>query len=127
MPEEFAILAAKEQNYEMFYNTEINIREKLNYPPFCDIIISVLSGENEEIVKKDAQFLYSCFSKYFKAFSPMPAPISKINGSYRWRIIIKESLNESKRDLLKKCLDEYFENHDNSVKLSFDINPNNMS
>ena len=57
----------------------------------------------------------------------MPAPISKINGNFRWRIIIKESLDDAKRDLLKKCLDEYFENHDNNVRLNFDINPNNMS
>ena len=127
MPEEFAVLAAKDQDYEKFYSTEINIREKLNYPPFCDIIISVLSGENEETVKKDAQILHTCFSKYFKAFPPMPAPISKINGNFRWRIIIKESLDDVKRDLLKKCLGEYFENHDNNVRLNFDINPNNMS
>ena len=57
----------------------------------------------------------------------MPAPISKINGNFRWRIIIKESLDDVKRDLLKKSLDEYFENHDNNVRLNFDINPNNMS
>ena len=57
----------------------------------------------------------------------MPAPISKINGNFRWRIIIKESLDDVKRDLLKKCLGEYFENHDNNVRLNFDINPNNMS
>ena len=127
MPEEFCILAAKEQNYNKFYDVEINLREKLNCPPFCDIIVAVLSGKNEEDVKLDSKLLYEILSKHFKAFPPMPAPISKINGSFRWRIIVKEKLNEEKRTILKKCLDEYFANHNNDVKLNFDINPNNMS
>ena len=57
----------------------------------------------------------------------MPAPISKINGSYRWRVIAKECLDEEKRKVLKSCLDEFFSIHNSKVKLNFDINPNNMS
>lgn len=127
MPDEFCIISSKEQDYKKFYDVEINLREKLNCPPFCDIIISVLSGENEEDVKSNAQILYEIFSKYFKTFMPMPAPISKINGNFRWRIIIKESVDNYKRALLKKCLDEYFEISNDKVKLNFDINPNSMS
>jgi len=127
MPEEFSILAAKEQNYEKFYHTEINIREKLNCPPFCDIIIGVLNGTEEEFVKADANLFFEIFSKYFKAFQPMPAPISKINGDYRWRIIIKEKIDDNKRKQLKRCLDEFLMNHHSKVKLNFDINPNNMN
>ena len=127
MPEEFCILAAKEQDYNKFYDMEINLREKLNCPPFCDIIVAVLSGENEEEVKQEAKLLYELLSKYFKAFPPMPAPISKINGSFRWRIIAKEKLTEDKRSFIKECLNEYFEKRNTKLKLNFDINPNNMS
>lgn len=127
MPEEFSIITAKEQNFEKFYNVEINIREKLNYPPFCDIMIGVLMGKNEEDVKEDAKVFYSIFCKYFKPFNPMPAPISKINGEYRWRVIIKQKLNEEKRDQVKQCLDEFLKNHNTKIKLNFDINPNNMN
>ena len=127
MPEEFSIVTAKEQNYEKFYNVEINIREKLNCPPFCDIIVGVLSGEDENIIKQDSKLFYDTFSKYFKTFSPMPAPISKINGEYRWRVLIKEKLDNEKRDILKKCLDEFNKLHSDKVRLNFDINPNNMN
>ena len=127
MPEEFSIITAQEQDFEKFYNVEINIREKLNCPPFCDIIIGVLSGSDEEAVKSDAILFHDIFSKFFKTFKPMPAPISKINGEYRWRIIIKEKLDEDKRKQLKKCLAEFFANHNTKIKLNFDINPNNMN
>ena len=127
MPEEFSILAAKEQNFDKFYDTEINIREKLNCPPFCDIIIGVLSGTNEDVVKIDADLFYDIFAKCFYTFRPMPAPIAKINGDYRWRVIIKEKLDDDKRAQIKKCLDEFWENHNSKIKLNFDINPNNMN
>lgn len=127
MPEEFSILSAKEQDFEKFYNVEINIREKLNYPPFCDIIIGVLSCDDEEIVKKDSILFNDIFSKCFRTFKPMPAPISKINGDYRWRIIMKEKIDDGKRAQLRDCLDEFFNLHNQKVKLNFDINPNNMN
>jgi len=43
MPDEFSIQKAKEQDYESFYNNEIKVREQLNYPPFCDIMLAVIS------------------------------------------------------------------------------------
>ena len=38
-PDNYAIEYAKEQNYESFYNAEIDLRKMLKYPPFCDIIL----------------------------------------------------------------------------------------
>ena len=127
MPDEFCILAAKEQDYNKFYNVEINIREKLNCPPFCDIITFILSGENDKEVECEAKKIYDIFKENFKVFLPLPAPISKINGNFRWRVIAKDKLDNHKRKLLKDGLDQYVENHNSNVKLSFDINPNNMS
>ena len=36
-PDNYAIEFAKKQDYNLFYNTEIDIRKQLKYPPFCDI------------------------------------------------------------------------------------------
>ena len=127
LPEEFSILTAKEQNYEKFYEVEINLREKLNCPPFCDIIIGVLSGNDEQEVQKDSQLFYQIFAKYFKTFSPMPAPIARINGEYRWRVLMKEKLDDTKRKQLQACLTEFLQTHNTKIRLNFDINPNNMN
>ena len=43
MPDEFSIQMAKNQDFLNFYSNEIKVREKLNYPPFCDIIVAVIS------------------------------------------------------------------------------------
>ena len=125
IPDEFSITASKEQNYEKFYNTEIIMREKLNYPPFCDIIVFVVSGVEEEIVKKSINELYTKLKEKFCAYAPAPAPISKINGEYRWRVLMKEIMDDEKNEILGKYIDEFLTQKTN-VKLSVDINPNSM-
>ncbi len=126
MPDEFSINAAKEQNYTKFYNLEINVREKLNYPPFCDIIVSIISGADEELVKKEASKLFDILHTKFNAFLPVPAPISKINNEYRWRILIKENLDSDKLKDFHSLVSEFYKVKSNDVKVSVDVNPNNM-
>ena len=113
MPDEFSINAAKEQDYERFYATEINMREKLNYPPFCDIIVSIISGTDEEKVRCEANKLYEVLHKQFNVYTPVPAPISKINNEYRWRVF-------------HELISVFYNQKDNEVKVSIDVNPNNM-
>ena len=126
MPDEFCIETAKEQDYTKFYNTEINLREKLNYPPFCDIIVSVISGTDETLVKKEANQLYQLFKPCFEPFSPVPAPITKINNEYRWRILIKDNIDEQKIRQINEIMNNYYKQKSEAVKVSIDINPNNM-
>ena len=126
MPDEFCIETAKEQDYTKFYNTEINIREKLNYPPFCDIIVSVISGLDEYKVKSEAKKLYNYFKQHFNPFMPVPAPITKINNEYRWRILIKDNIDDVKIQQINDIMNNYYKEKDDSVKVSIDINPNNM-
>ena len=126
MPDEFSIEAAKEQDYTKFYNIEINLREKLNYPPFCDIIVSIISGLVEEKVKKEATNLYEILKNTFNAYAPVPAPISKINGEYRWRILIKENLDDIKLSKFHELISNYHKIQSSDVKISVDVNPNNM-
>ena len=42
-PQNFSIECAQKQNYDVFYDTEIELRKQLKYPPFCDIIMIVVS------------------------------------------------------------------------------------
>ena len=126
MPDEFCIETAREQDYTKFYNTEINLREKLNYPPFCDIIVSVISGADEEMVKVEANQLYQLFKQHFEPFAPVPAPITKINNEYRWRILIKDNIDEHKIQQINDVMNAYYKQKNDLVKVSIDINPNNM-
>ncbi len=129
-PYNFSIVAAQKQDYLEFYKTEKALRKQLKYPPFCDIIVIGFSGENlEEISKLSARvhkFLQSNLEKdNFKIMKPMPAPIDKIQNKYRWRIILKGTVDESANRILSICLKNVY-NLNSNVRVSIDTNPNNM-
>lgn len=126
MPDEFSILAAQKQVYEEFYRNEINVREKLNFPPFCDIIVAVIIGTDEKAVMQDAKAYYEIFKTKFETYSPVPAPISKVNENYRWRVLSKAKATEEVVETLQKCLYDFEKVKNKDTKLNFDINPNSM-
>ena len=104
LPDEFSIKAVKEQNYKNFYDTEINMREKLNYPPFCDIIVIGFNSQNAEELKETCKNVYNYLKSNlnledFNVFKPMPAPIDKIQNRLRYRIIIKGNKKKECSDL----------------------------
>lgn len=130
-PEAFSIQCAKEQNYEKFYETEIELRKQLKYPPFCDIIVIGFNSSNENEIKKVSSEMYETLAKRlqpeFKVFKPMPSPIDKIQNRIRWRIIIKGNMNEKANEALNLTLREIYQKDLKSTRISIDINPNNMS
>lgn len=107
-PDHYAILMAKDQDYDSFYETEIKIRERIGYPPYCDIIYLVLSGASEEEAAGGARAIKAAFLKrtgndHIKnVLGPRPAPISKIGGLYRYQLFIKCSAADW--DLYKEAL-----------------------
>ena len=57
----------------------------------------------------------------------MPAPISKINDNYRWRVLLKSKVSDDIINTINFCLDNFEDKKSKDTKLSFDINPNNMN
>lgn len=131
-PEAFSIQCAKQQNYEMFYETEIELRKQLKYPPFCDIIVIGFNSSNEIDIKTESNAMYEKLKSRlnandFKVFAPKPSPIEKIQNRYRWRIIIKGNINEEANRVLNETLKEMYEKDLKTTRISIDVNPNNMS
>jgi primosomal protein N' (replication factor Y) len=133
-PDSLAIELASKQDYKSFFNTEIELRKQLKYPPFCDIIVIGFNGEKEENVIKIADKLHKYLKKRvieekigILLYKPLPAPIDKIKNKYRWRIIIKCLYNEQINSLLEDALKEGYDNTKNTdTRIIVDLNPNNM-
>jgi len=130
-PNSFAIECSKEQNYDIFYNTEIILRKQLKYPPFCDIIMIGFSGENEKEIKDSSTYVYNLMKKNLekydiKVFPAMPSPIDKIQNKLRWRIIAKGKATPEVTIILNKCLQNIYQKNLKYTSIYVDINPNNM-
>ncbi len=115
-----------------FIGIEENLRKQLKYPPFCDIILFGISGENEEDVKNTSNLLYEEIKGILSDIEnaniskPMPAPIDKIKNKFRWRIILKGIITEELISLINEKLDNIYKSSSNKTRIIIDINPTNM-
>ncbi len=131
-PENFAIQCVRKQNNEKFYETELELRKQLKYPPFCDIIVIGISGRNEEEITVLENWIYSYLVMHlpqnqYKIFNPMPAPIDKIQNRIRHRIIMKGKMTNQANEILNDCLHQVYQKVLKDTRVMIDINPNNMS
>lgn len=91
-PENPAIKFAKEHDYYKFYEQEILIREKANYPPFARFVLIEFYGKEENLVSNYASAFYGLLPKneeYAEILGPILPALSKMNNYHRRIIIIK--------------------------------------
>ena len=120
------------QDYEKFYEGEIEIRRELKYPPFCDIVTLTVTGEDESLVMKESAKLHSLLleklreegicEKPFIVFGPFEAGVYKVNEKYRMRIVVKCRLDRQTRGMFSYVLSEIGKASRNTA-LSIDFNP----
>ena len=129
-PDFYALESAKEQNYEKFYNTEIAAREEFDYPPFSQIIRVIFSCENNFGAEKSAMEIAMRlntmtdkfgFSEYLSVLGPSPCVIERLNGLYRFQIIIKNKLHEKGHSFVSKFFGKITMPKD--IRLAIDVDP----
>lgn len=129
-PDNYAIVCSSEQDYDKFYSGEIALRKRLNYPPFCDIILLRVHGNVLPKVRNAAEKIYELLLKNrdenLYIYRPVPSPIDKIQNVYRWRIVVKGRLNRKAVTIIDGVLKEFESDRDRDVSVTVDSNPNNM-
>ncbi|MBP0985798.1 MAG: primosomal protein N', partial [Oscillospiraceae bacterium] len=116
-PENNIIQLAAEQAYTKFYDSEIILRKAHLYPPFCAMCSVVFSSGKENDARASAYRFEKKLSQVFgenpsvpvRIMNPSPLRVVLVNGSYRWRILIKSRGDRAFRECLARCLTEYKE------------------
>lgn len=110
-PEHPVIALAAQQDYTSFYDMEIQLRRLMIYPPYCDIFVIGFSCGNENTAAACAgAFFHELVSlnrvqqHKLILLGPAPAKIAKINGKYRYRLIMKCKNSKQVRAFLKQLL-----------------------
>lgn len=128
------ICLAKEQDYESFYNIEIDMRKQMVYPPFCDLCVIGVSGLNEYVVNNFAVELLNKIKQVHSedysdlkiiVLGPVAPRVSKIGGKFRNRIIIKCRNDKKFREMISKVIKDNDKNK-NNISIYVDINPESL-
>ncbi|MFH2054491.1 MAG: primosomal protein N', partial [bacterium] len=86
------IALAVEHDYRRFYETEVAEREEVGFPPFRRLILVALEGSEPAAVQKAAEWLAvqanSVRGKQFQLLGPVPAPISRRRGQWRYQLLV---------------------------------------
>ena len=134
-PEHYAVVTAKAQDYESFYEQEIMYRQFGFYPPVWNLLVVMCASEkndqldfvSEKLVKRLQMHVDTeddLKGKKIQLVGPADASIAKINDIYRKVIYIKTKEYQD-LVLLKDRLEYYMkDNRDfGQVSVQFDFNP----
>ena len=136
-PEHYAVLFAKEQDYESFYEQEIMYRKLGFYPPVWNLLLVMCTSEDEKKLQFSSEKIVRHLQKqidtddYFKGkaiqmVGPADATIARVNDIYRKVIYIKTK-DYQDLVLLKDRLEYYMKDNKDfgQVSVQFDFNPMN--
>ncbi len=135
-PDHPILKLSSEQDYERMYRSEIALRRSLVFPPFCDMVQFTLSSASEtELMAATnllAELFRRCQAEHHPAvqtvlYGPMEAPIYKINGIYRMRLIVKCRFNAAARRLMAEVYTEIGRKVGRKIGISVDVNPTSLS
>lgn len=131
----FVLQKVVENDYKGFYQKEIDLREKGEYPPFTRIGLVEMKDEKEDRARGAINEFSSYLKKYSKGLKvspPTEAVIYKIKGNYRFNILIKSNkkVDPSGKLLRNSLLNSYIEFNQKSkfkdVKVIIDIDPQSI-
>ena len=124
-PDNVLFKFVKDNDYISFYKYEMNLRRKLNYPPYYYILgIKVCSKDYEE-ASKNASKIY----KYLKnnidissiILGPSTANLFKLNSVYRFQIVVKYKRDDKLVEAIKFINNLYIDVK--KVYIEIDNNP----
>ena len=111
-PENQTIKQAAMQDYEAFYQSEIQLRRLQNAPPLCDLFSVTASGLDEEQVLKTMHYIKRwlsellCDSPGTVVLGPAPLSVVKVNNRYRYRVNICCTASGSIRKIISHVVME---------------------
>lgn len=117
----YSIRLAALNDYKSFYEIEMKMRKKLNYPPYCDLLLIKIMDKNIDDCFIEGEKIANYLKQdNISILGPSAALIPKINNIYCVQIIIKYKEYKSIYEKIKFINDKYKES---KKKVILEFNP----
>lgn len=126
-PEHYSIELAQTQDYDLFYQREMQVRKMHRYPPFYYLSLITVTHEQlmtaVSVTEKIAGYVRSQLSREAVILGPSVSPIARINNRYRYHCLIKYKREPNLTRTLKMILDQHQKDAVKGLQVSIDVNP----
>jgi primosomal protein N' (replication factor Y) len=132
-PEHYVFQTVQEQDYQEFFEREVESRREMGYPPFTRLALVRLSGVSQDTVAQQAKKLADSLRRTvrrdpdlasrLRVLGPAPAGLAKLKGRFRWQILLKSYGRPPLLALLHHLRQSWSPPHKSKVDLTLDIDP----
>ena len=128
-PDHYSIVHAAAQDYEGFYEDEIDYRSLMGYPPASHMLAVLLSAEDEALLEKGAYYLKEytkmiAKGRQIQVIGPAKPYVGKVKDVYRRVVYLKQESYDILIEMKNK-LEKYIEVNSGFEKIwiQFDFDP----
>jgi primosomal protein N' (replication factor Y) len=125
-PDHPAVQCALRQDYEAFYRQEFALRREAGYPPFVRLASVLSQHATAPAAEQPLQRLTDALApqvgkQLLQVLGPAPAPLERLQGQYRYHLLLKCAPDAEPADLLAPVLGTL--PLDARARLRIDIDP----
>ncbi len=125
-PDHYAVRLSAAQDYQAFYEKELNFRRMMHYPPFSAMANVLVRSEKKEMALRMSTDLGSLFlppPEKLRVMGPAEAPVPRLKNEYRYQFLIKSAGRKALNELLQRIRTFAQERKWGATALVIDVDP----
>lgn len=125
-PDHYAIRYAAAQDYNGFYEKELQFRRAMRYPPFAALAnILIRHEKQEQALKMSAELgnLLEPAPEGIKILGPAEAPVQRLHNEFRYQLLIKAANRKTLNEQLNRLRTYAMEQKWSPTCLVIDVDP----
>ncbi len=105
-PQAAAIQFARRHDTDGFAETEMELRQQMNFPPFCHMAVITARSEQEDVAALAMETLHKRLLEVLppqvQISDPLPAPLAKAYGQFRYQCTLKAPRSRIMADICSR-------------------------
>jgi primosomal protein N' (replication factor Y) len=125
-PDHYAVRMAAAQDYQAFYQKELNFRRMMHYPPFSAMANVLVRDEKQEMalrLSSELAMLLSPPPERLRILGPAEAPVPRLKSEYRYQFLVKAASRKALNELLQRVRDFAASHKWPATALMIDVDP----
>ncbi len=125
-PDHYAVRLAAAQDYNAFFEKELQFRKFMKYPPFSAMAnLLVRAPKQEDALRMSTELGHALAPtpENMKVMGPAEAPVPRLKAEFRYQMLIKSGSRKALNALLKRAQEFARERKWNATALVIDVDP----